>query len=394
MKRQATSAIVGLGFSQLSRQPIGSARTLALDAISAAITDAGLALKDIDGLLINQSGLAPPGSLSLRLQEDAGLGSLRLLSCVEAKGASVLQMVQQAALAIAAGMARNVVCVFADAPLVAEVAGSQSYGKASVLTGIEGWEAQYGMFGPVGAYALLARRYMDVFGVSERQLAGHALACRLWAQDNPQAFLRKPLTLDDYLTARKVVEPFRVLDCAFPINGGAAVVVSAASQARRQASDAARPAVYIHGMGQGHAAAPMLRTAGEDWPTPAALAAETLYRMAGIGPAEVSMFQIYDAFSYCAIAALEDFGLCDHGSGAAFIADGNTAPGGSLPVNTGGGQLSGGYLQGMTPLAEAVIQGRGDGGARQARNDLILVNGSGGRLEYHAALLLSPHAAI
>lgn len=390
MKRQATSAIVGLGFSQLSRQPIGSARALALEAISLAITDAGLALKDIDGLLINQSALAAPGSLNLRLQEDAGLGSLRLLSCVEAKGASVLQMVQQAALAIAAGMARNVVCVFADAPLVADVAGSQSYGNASILTGIEGWEAQYGMFGPVGAYALLARRYMEVFGVSERQLAGHALACRRWAQDNPQAFLRKPLTMDDYLAARKVAEPFRVLDCAFPINGGAAVVVSAAPQA----SDAARPAVYIHGMGQGHAAAAMLRASGEDWPTPAALAAQTLYRMAGIGPAEVSMFQIYDAFSYCAVAALEDFGFCEYGSGAAFIADGNTAPGGSLPVNTGGGQLSGGYLQGMTPLTEAVIQGRGDGAARQARNDLILVNGSGGRLEYHAALLLSPHAAI
>jgi acetyl-CoA acetyltransferase len=104
---------------------------------------------------------------------------------------------------------------------------------------------------------------------------------------------------------------------------------------------------------------------------------------------------VYDAFSYNAVAALEDYGFCRPGEGAAFISDGNTSPGGRLPLNTGGGQLASFYLQGMTPLTEAVIQGRSAGEARQVeKNDVILVNGSGGRLEYHAALIVSPHQSL
>lgn len=391
MGKPALSAIVGLGFSALSRDPIGSERALAADAVRAAALDCGLALRDIDGLLLNASSLAAGDVLPLKTQHDLGLRDLRLLASLDAKGSSVVQLIQQASLAIANGMASTVACVFADAPLSGSGRGGASYDSASALTGIDGWEAGYGLFGPVGAYALAARRYMAVYGVTEQHLGAYAVACRRWAQLNPRAFLREPLTMETYLASRMIVEPFRLLDCAYPVNGGAAVIVTSIDRA----TALARPPVYVHGMGQGHAGAPAMRGYEPELATGGEAAGHSAYAMAGIHPRDVSACQFYDAFSYSALVALEDYGLCARGEAGAFVLEGRTAPGGTLPVNTGGGQLSGFYLQGMTPVSEAVIQARGEGGARQtARNDILLVNGSGGRLEYHAALVVSPHRIL
>ena len=309
---------------------------------------------------------------------------------MEGKGASVLQMLQQATLASRPGMVSNVACVFADAPIGAAKGGARSYQNESPLTGISGWEGQYGLFGPAGAYAIAARRYMHDFGVTEAGLGEVAVASRRWARSNPDAFLREPLTITDYLASRLIAEPFHLFDCAYPVNGGIAVIVSSVEQA----AEFPRPPVYVHGMGQGHRTVNRVAVADEH-ATAGVLAARGAYRMAGIGPTNVTACEFYDAFSICTIAALEDYGMCERGGGAALIASGATSPGGRLPVNTGGGQLSAYYLQGMTPLAEAVIQGRAQGGARQVpHNDIILVNGSGGRLEYHAAVILSPHRRL
>jgi acetyl-CoA acetyltransferase len=391
MVKPALSAIVGLGFSKLSRKPIGSTRFLATQAVRSAVVDAGIRWSEIDGLLLNPSALAAKNVLPLKIQDDLGLRNLRLLSIIEGKGSSVLQMIQTATLAIRMGMANTVACVFSDAPLNPKQGGGQAYQGVSSLSGIDGWEEQYGMYGPAGAYALLAQRYIETFGIAEKHFGAHALACRKWAERNPMAFLRTPLTMAGYLESRRIADPFRVLDCAYPVNGAAAVIVT---NIDRVAESSSRP-VYVHGMGQGHSSASGIRGGDPDWPTPGALAGKTAFAMAGVGPRDVSMCQVYDAFSYCAVAALEDYDLCPLGEGAAFISDGNTAPGGRLPVNTGGGQLASFYLQGMTPLTEAVIQGRSTGEARQVeKNDVILVNGSGGRLEYHAALIVSPHQSL
>lgn len=388
MPREALSAITGLGFSPLTREPSGSIRTLATTAVQAAVADAGLAMSDVDGLLLNASALAAPNVLPLKIQDDMGLRELKLLTHIEGKGSSVLQMIQYATLAVRHGMANTVACVFADAPIGPHSKGSQSFSNEGSITGIAGWDASYGLFGPVASYALAAQRYMAVHGVSH--FGAYALACRQWAAGNPLALLRAPLTLDQYLSSRTIVEPFRVLDCAYPVNGGAAVIVTKLANAKASS----RSPVFIHGMGQGHASVRGLAQA-DDWTSGGALAARSAYAMAGVQPSDVSMCQLYDAFSYCALAALEDYGLCARGEAAGLIMSGATSPGGSLPVNTGGGQLSSYYLQGMTPLSEAVIQCRGDGGARQvARNDIVLVNGSGGRLEYHAALIMSPHRTL
>ncbi len=382
---RATSAIVGLGFSQTSRKPVGTPRSLAAEAVRAAITDAGLKPADIDGLLINPSALAAEDAIPLRVQEDIGLRDLRLLCSIDAKGSAVVQMVQQATMAIQAGVATRVACVFADAPVAGKGAGD-AYAITSPLTGIAGWERQYGLFGATGAYALAANRHMALHGWDHDDLGAYVIACRQWAMLNPDAAIRKPLTLEEYRRSPWIVEPFHLLDCAYPMNGGISVIVSAAEETDR--------AVYVHGMGQGHPGRPALRETPEPR-TGGHLAGERAYAMAGITASDVTLCQLYDAFSFTALLALEEYGFCPPGAAAAFVREEHTRPGGRLPVNTGGGHLAGGYLQGMTPLAEAIIQGRREAGDRQVSNpDVILVNGSGGRLEYHAALVLSPHQRL
>lgn len=145
-------------------------------------------------------------------------------------------------------------------------------------------------------------------------------------------------------------------------------------------------------MGQGHPG-DSRRRAGTTWETETggAIAAKTAFGMAGVGPADVTACELYDCYTYTVLVTLEDYGFCKKGEGGPFVEDGKLGPGGSLPTNTGGGELSGYYMWGMTPLSEAIIQGRGAGGDRQVKNDVILCTGNGGSLSYHAALVLSPH---
>jgi acetyl-CoA acetyltransferase len=383
-------AIVGLGFSDLSREQIGSARALACTAVRRAVSDAGLTMADVDGLLINQSALAAADTLPLCLHRDLGLGPLGLLARLDGKGSSVIQMLQYGAMSIAAGLVNVVVCVFADTPVATGVPSGASYANASTLTGVQGWEAQYGMFGPVANHAMLAQRYLARVGGDEHYLAAYAMACREWSAGNPLAFMRAPLTIGAYMGARYIVEPFRVFDCAYPDNGGVAVVLTSLERA----ADSPQSPVYVHGIGQGHAGVPMTRDA-DSQPGAGEMAARGVFETARIDPKDVTMCQFYDAFSISPLLALEAYGLCAAGEGASFVFDGQTGPRGRLPVNTGGGQLASFYLQGMTPVSESIIQARGSGGERQsALNDLILVNGSGGCLEYQAALAVSPWKSL
>jgi acetyl-CoA acetyltransferase len=146
-------------------------------------------------------------------------------------------------------------------------------------------------------------------------------------------------------------------------------------------------------MGQGHPGDHGRE--GSDWETETGgkIAAKTAYAMAGVGPDDVTVCELYDCYTYTVLVTLEDYGFCKKGEGGPFVEDGRLGPGGTMPTNTGGGELSGYYMWGMTPLSEAVIQGRGAGGDRQVeKNDVILCTGNGGNLSYHAALIFSPHA--
>lgn len=387
-KRSAIAKISGIGFSAFSRKYEATATALAADAVLAAVADAGLAKRDIDGLLINRSAPAPANLLGLRLQDDLGLSGLRLLNLFASEAAAGIQMLQYASLSIAAGMADHVVCVFADTPIMPAQSGGDAYGDTLGLMRIPGWEDRHGLFGAVGAYGLAMQRYMSLYGATSEQFGAVAIATRAWAALSPMAALRTPMTMDDYLASRMIADPIRMFDCAFPINGAAAIVVSAAD------SDAGGDtgSAYVRGLGQGHR--PYAPYGGHDNETETMghLAASGAYGMAGIGAGDIDHAQIYDAFTYTTLHGLEEYGFCKRGEAAAFAADGQIGPGGSLPVNTGGGQLSGYYLQGMTQLSEAVLQvtGRAEG-RQQPRNDWVLVTNQGGRMDYHAAAILSVH---
>lgn len=388
---RGATAITGLGITPMGRIFGKSANEFAADAVRDAIEDAGLAKSEIDGLLTN-SGIASTGGIGLSLQNYLGLENLRLMNHMNAAGSTAAQMVQYASLAIAAGMVNHVVCVFADVPLREGRSSGAAYGGAPPPRpkGMGGLYSASGYFGPNTGYALAARRHMALYGTTQDHLGAIAVSTRKWAQLSPLAQMRDPMTLEDYHASRWIIEPLHLLDCCLVSNGAVAVIVSSAERAREMR----QPPVYILGMGQGHPGDP--NRAGSNWETEtgAKLAAESAFRMASAGPRDVTVCELYDCYTYTVLVTLEDYGFCGKGEGGPFVEDGKLGPGGSLPTNTGGGELSGYYMWGMTPLSEAVIQGRGQGGDRQVeKNDLILCTGNGGILSHHACLVLSPHAS-
>ena len=355
-----------------------------------AVADAGLYWADVDGLLISRSPVAAADSLTPRLQYAAGMRDLRLLACVESQGASAVVMLHLAALALADGTARTIMCVFADAPVRADQGGGAAFGAPRPVAGLSGLEAAAGWFGAATSYALAARRHMALFGTTGDQLGAVAVAARQWAAMNPNAWQREPLALDQYHQSRWVVEPFHLFDCAFPVNGGIAVVVTTADRAR----DLRQPAVHVCGLGQSHPGTPRRAGYEPDVDIGARAAGERAFRQAGITVRDIDVFECYDAFTYLTLVALEGYGFCERGEGGPFVASGAIAPGGALPSNTGGGQLASGYLQGMTPIAEAVVQIRGHGDARQVADcEFALVTGQGGRFDHHAAAIFGRAAS-
>ncbi len=391
---RGATAITGLGMTPMGRVFGKSPTELAADAVRIAIEDSGLKKSQIDGLLTNAGITGTTGSgIGLNLQNYLGMRDMRLVNHMNAAGSTAAQMVQYASLAIAAGMANHVVCVFADAPLSDGKGSGAAYAGAARATGrpkgMAGLYAAAGYFGANTGYALAARRHMALYGTTNDHFGAIAVAQRQWATMNPLAQMRDPITLEDYHNSRWIIEPLHLLDCCLVSNGAVAVIVSSASAAKEMK----QPPVYVWGMGQGHPGDPLRAGADPETETGGKLAAATAYGMAGVGPADITACELYDCYTYTVLVTLEDYGFCKKGEGGPFVADGRLGPGGSLPTNTGGGELSAYYMWGMTPLSEAIIQGRGQGGARQVKNDVILCTGNGGTLTWHAALILSPHAS-
>ncbi|MDN5913750.1 MAG: thiolase family protein [Pseudonocardia sp.] len=387
----AGAAIAGLGMTEMGKVYGRSSTSLAAEAVRSAVTDAGLALTDLDGLLVS-AGIKQ--DVGIGLAAVLGLSDLSVLNQVNAFGATAGVMVAQAAQAVASGAATTVACVFADSPLRPKESAGASYGGTGrsgpgrTARGLAGWSLASGATNPNILYAMCARRHIERYGTTSEQLGEIAVAQRAWAAHNPLAQMREPMTIEDHRASRWIAEPLHLLDCCLVSNGAVAVVVTSAGRAEALA----RPAVHLWGHGQAHA--PRRMQAGSDWGlvTPAARSGPQAMRMAGIGVDDVDVAEIYDCYTYTVLVTLEDYGFCGKGDGGAFVSDGRLAPGGELACNTGGGQLSSYYMWGFTPLSEAVIQARGAGGERQApRNDVVLVSGNGGILEHHSTLVLSPH---
>ncbi len=382
------TAITGLGLTRMGKvydSPMG----FAVEAVRLALEDAGLRREDLDGLCLNPGiawGDATMGSFWL--QQALGLRNLRWSTTMNIGGATAAAMVQQAVLAIDAGLATTVACVFSDRPLKppkpALDGQKEAGGSAAAYAFTRGLNAAYGQFGVNALYAMVAQRHMAKYGTTSEHLGHVAVSERAWANRNPAAqFHDATLTLEDYHRSRWIVEPFHLVDCCLVSNGGAAVIVTSAERAR----DARQPPAYVWGFGQGHPGGDPVETLVSGAP----VAKEAAFRMAGIETADVDVLELYDCYTFTVLVTLEDYGFCRKGESGPFVADGKTAPGGALPVNTGGGQLSSFYMWGMTPVSEGVIQARGQGGARQvADHDVVLVSGNGGILSTHANLILSP----
>lgn len=380
-------AIIGLGMTEMSLRPGGTARELAHRAVSAALADAGLTRADVDGLLVGSSQGIRPDRVGVSLARQGGFGDLALLEHVEIKGATAAAMIQRAVLAVRAGLARTVVCVFADAPLRAGGGSGSTYAHSGGTEGVRGLERASGVLGSVPTYALLASRYLALTGGSEEDLCAVARTARAWAAGNPHAVARTPLSADDYFAGRMVSTPLRLYDCARPVNGAVALVVGAP---RRDSG--APPPVHVRGMAQHHSMR-RRRAGAESWfdqdPSALRAAADRALAMAGRRRWDVDVLELYDPFSVVTLCLLEGYGFCEPGHAGKLARAGALGPGGDLPVNTGGGQLAGFYLQGMTPLAEAVVQLRGTGGARQVpRAATAFMAGIGGRVDHHAFLVL------
>jgi acetyl-CoA acetyltransferase len=387
MSFKGKCAIAGLGMTKLGHAYDNDGMGFAVEAISLALADAGLKPSDLNGLLV-QPGIAwrtaePMTSwmANTEIQEIMGLRNLGLIASMNLGGATAGAMVAYAAQSIAAGMADTVACVFADNPLKAPQPGVESRTGAAYSQAF-GINASYGFFGAVAGYGMVAKRHMELYGTTNEHFGAVAVAQRKWANMNPVAyFYNRPLTMDDYLNSRWISEPFRLLDCCLVSNGGICVIVTSAERAR----DLRKPPVYILGAGQGHPGGDPVDRLSCGAPQAKAVA----FKMAGIELKDIDLVEFYDCYTFTVIVTLEDYGFCPKGEGGPFVADGHTGPGGSLPVNTGGGQLSAYYLWGMTPLSEAVIQMRGEAGERQVKkHDICLVSGNGGHLTTHSTLVL------
>lgn len=374
------TAIVGLGYAGLGSSPGWSAIELGAMAAQRALADAGLTLDDVDGLCASTFyHFFPTTNFAEQLRirpkwTNADMGG----------GSTFMAHVQQAAIAIDAGLCETVLIIY----------GSNARSSRDIYGLIESTplQAAYQPLLPVGAYALAAARHMYEYGTTREQMAEVAVASRLWAKGNPDAALRDPITLGDVLASPMVSDPLSRMDCCLVSDGGAAIVMTSADRARALK----QPPVFV--LGAGTATWHRDVTTMDDLTTTAATQSGVhAFEMAGLGPKDVDVAQLYDAFTILPILFLEDLGFCAKGEGGAFVADGGIAPGGRLPVNTGGGGLACVHpgMFGLFAIVEACIQLRGHGGDRQVQGaEIALAHGNGGYFSHQATTVFSTGSAV
>jgi acetyl-CoA acetyltransferase len=381
---QRTAAIVGASHSRIGEVPGSTSLGLMVDAAVGAVTDAGLAPSDIDGVLVR--GPDDEYCFHQQLGERLGL-DVAWATTLDNGGASQTLSVVLAALAIEAGLATTVLCGYArDAWSRTRLAGSRS-GRMNQSTHRRRreWRDSFGYFGEPATHALGARRHMSLFGTTKEQLGHVAVAQREYATRNPHAQMRTPLTIADYLGARLVAEPFGVYDCSLRTDAGAAVVVTTTERAR----DLPHTPVIVRGFGSHNNLSGW--TSGEHMvETAARQSGERAYRMADVAPTDIDVAQLYDCFTYMVLAQIEDYGFCAKGEGGQFIASGALRLDGAIPTNTAGGQLSEGHVEGMLQIVEGVRQLRHEYPVDRQVPDaqLALVSGHGGNTVCHTTLIL------
>src|SRR5215216_2562590 len=382
MNLRAKVAVVGIAESDLGEVgPEFTPLDLIGQATLRALEDCGLAKSNVDGLF---SASAYHHMPTLSVGEYLGIRP-RYSDATSMGGSSFVSHLFHAAAAIDAGLCEVALITYGS---------TQRSGGGRLVTGSEAdpYEAPYHPRYPVSMYALAASRHMHEYGTTREQLAEVAVAARGWAKLNPSAFMRDDLTVEDVLTSRMVSSPLSILDCCLVTDGGGALLVTSAERAR----DLRKPPVYLLGAGEAHwhrniSQMPDLTT------TAAVDSGPRAYEMAGVGPEDVDVAMLYDAFTINPILFLEDLGFCEKGEGGAFVAGGRIAPRGELAVNTNGGGLSYNHpgMYGLLLVIEAVRQLRGECGERQVEGaEVALAHGNGGVLSSQVTAVLGIQSVL
>jgi acetyl-CoA acetyltransferase len=372
------AAVVGIGATEFSKASGRSELRLAVEAVEAAIADAGLEPADIDGMVTYTADTNP----EIEIARSLGIGELSFFSRIHHGGGAACGTVQQAVLAVHAGVADAVVCYRAFNERSGNRFGAGVQGRAPVANAEMAhfsWYAPFGLLTPAQWVAMFATRYMHEYGATSEDFGRIAVADRLHAATNPKAwFYEQPITLEDHQASRWIVEPLHLLDCCQESDGAQAIVVTSVERAR----DLPNPPVIVNAAAQG---------AGDDQDMMTSyyresitgipemgLVARQLWNTTGLGPADIQTAVIYDHFTPLALPQLEEFGFCGRGEAKDFIARGNIELGGDLPINTHGGQLGEAYIHGMNGIAEGVRQVRGTSANQIPRVEHVLVTAGTG----------------
>jgi acetyl-CoA acetyltransferase len=361
----------GAGLTVLQHQALAAKR---------ALDDAGLHKSDVDAVM----AVGFLGLPSLQIAEYLGIKP-RFTDTTVTGGSAFENLVEHAVLAIDAGMC-DVVLITYGSTLWSDRRRVTDGGGLDPAAPAAQFETPYGDLSPISAYALAATRHMHCYGTTAEQLAEVAVSTRRWAALNPNALMREPITVADVLSSPMVSSPLHRLDCCVMTDGGGAVVLTGAERAR----SLRRPPVYV--LGSGFCSTHLAITQMEDLTSTGAVeSGRRAFDLAGIGPSDVDVLQIYDSFTISVLLALEGLGFCKKGEGGQLVEGGRLGPGGALPANTSGGGLSNTHpgALGIFLIIEAVRQLRGECNERQvAGAEIACVHGIGGWLSSHATLIL------
>jgi acetyl-CoA acetyltransferase len=376
-------AIVGAADTEVGKLPHIGPTALCIDAARRALDDAGISKDQVDGLVTCNSMVEPYMYHAEVMAEYLQIFPRYCISA-NAGGGTTFSTIQHAATAIVTGVCETVLVTMADC-LRTGLSREQAK-KMQSSTGHPEFETPYGATVPA-YYALIARAHMDAYGTTPEQMAAVAVSGRRHAARNPAAQMRELITVEDVLNSRMIADPLHLLDCSLVSDGGAAIIMTSAERAAGFPHDP----IYILGAGEGHSHEHISQA--HSLTTSAAVeSGRRAYKMAGLGPRDIDLAQLYDCFTPVVLIELEDLGFCEKGEAGAFVESGQTTLEGTLPMNTHGGMLSHchpGNPGAMFSLTEAVTQLRRQAGARQVTGaETALVHGQGGIMSSHATLIL------
>ena len=357
------SAVVGIGYSSVHREKGVDGRTLAVAAARSAITDAGLQAQDIDAVF-EYAGEETSYDMARML----GIENLVAYGDFAPRGPAALGSALGAQMAVLSGSCEVALVVRS----VTREWGQMSMDRAlPPPSGRWQWDLPYGVAGGmIPIMAMKMRRRLDTLNGSQEDYGRIALNARRWSSLNDRAVAREPLTMDDYLSARMISDPLRLLDCDYPVTGACAVIITRPERA----ADAPKAPVWIDAVAMGTGWKPDWTYTDDFLFGGTQRCAETMWKRSSVTAADVDVAQLYDGFTHIALSWVEAMGFCGVGEFGDWV-DGGAAigPGGKLPLNTQGGQLAEGRLHGLSFLAEAVAQLRGECGARQVADATVAV---------------------